>query len=238
MTRANLVGGIGAGVGACVGGAAALTAVLPTTALWTSRFVCGRPGELMISTAGYSYKPGQSGTSIGFQCVTDGGSRDAGFWAITALQTLLVALLLGGTLVIVLVARRLAAKQTRNVGREVVAGGAGLVAVIAGTVLLVHALTSAGGPVNMPHGGSLTVHGNGENQSIACNDGSLTINGRDEMVTVTGHCIHLSVDGVIHHISVDSADMIDVNGLDNVITYRFGSPRVTNSGFRNVVQKA
>jgi hypothetical protein len=51
MTRANLVGGIGAGVGACVGGAAALTAVLPTTALWTSRFVCGGPDELKINTA-------------------------------------------------------------------------------------------------------------------------------------------------------------------------------------------
>ena len=36
--------GAGAGVvGGCVGGAAALTATLPSTALWTSAVVCGGP---------------------------------------------------------------------------------------------------------------------------------------------------------------------------------------------------
>lgn len=237
MTRANLLGVIGGGLGACVGGAAALTAVLPTTALWTSRFVCGGPNELMIDTAHYSYKPNQSGTSIGFQCVVDAGARDASFLAITGLQTVLVALILGGGLAVGLVVRRLVRRQSANPAREVFVGGAGLVALIVGVVLLGQAVTTGRGPVQMPQGGSLTVDGNGESKSIACNDGVLTVNGRDETVTVTGHCARLSVDGVIHHITVDSVDAIDVNGVKNVVIYHFGSPRVTNRGGGNAVHQ-
>jgi hypothetical protein len=89
----------------------------------------------------------------------------------------------------------------------------------------------------MAQGGSLTIHGNAETQTIACNDGHLTVTGREETVTVTGHCSRISVDGVIHHITVDSVDAVDVNGLDNDVTYHSGTPKVANSGFRNSVQR-
>jgi hypothetical protein len=89
----------------------------------------------------------------------------------------------------------------------------------------------------MAHGGSLTVKGNGETKTIACNDGYLTVDGRDETVTVTGHCARVSVDGVIHHVTVDSADTIDVDGVNNVVTYHAGSPHVTKSGAQNNVQQ-
>jgi hypothetical protein len=100
VTRANSIGGVVGGIGACVGGAAALTAVVPTSALWTSRFVCDGPNKMMIDTANYSYKPGQSSTTNTFQCLVGNGVREAGFWSITALQTVLVALLLGGVLAV------------------------------------------------------------------------------------------------------------------------------------------
>src|ERR1700754_1126328 len=64
----NLIGGAIGAIGGCVGGAAALTAVLPSTALWTSAIVCDGPNQLMTNTSHYSYKPGQSGTAIDFQC--------------------------------------------------------------------------------------------------------------------------------------------------------------------------
>jgi hypothetical protein len=237
VTRGTLLGAIGGVVGACVGGAAVLTAVLPTAALWTSRFICGGRNELMINTSNYSYKPNQSGTSIGFQCVVNGGARDASFLAISALQTVLVALLLGGALAVGVVVRHLVRRQAANPAREILVGGVGLVALVVGLVLLGHAVADGSGPIQMAHGGSLIVHGNGESKSIACNDGYLTVDGRDETVTVTGHCAQLSVDGVIHHITVDSVDTINVKGVNNVVTYHLGTPKITNRGGANAVKQ-
>jgi hypothetical protein len=90
--------------------------------------------------------------------------------------------------------------------------------------------------MQMPRGGNLTIHGNGETKTIACNDGHLTIDGREETVTVTGHCTRLSVDGVIHHVTVDSVDAIDVDGLHNVVFYHSGSPQISG-GSQNTVQQ-
>src|SRR5262249_48591980 len=87
----TIIGVIGGAIGLCVGAAAVLTAVLPSSALWTSRIVCGGPNQLTYNTSHYSYKPGQSGTSISFQCVGGAGTYDASFFAIAALQCLLVA---------------------------------------------------------------------------------------------------------------------------------------------------
>ncbi len=89
----------------------------------------------------------------------------------------------------------------------------------------------------MPHGGNLSIRGNGDSQTIACNDGQLSIDGRDMTVTVTGHCGRISVDGVINHITVDSVDAIDVDGINNVITYHSGAPKITKSGGQNTVHK-
>jgi hypothetical protein len=235
VTRANSIGGVVGGIGACVGGAAALTAVVPTSALWTSRFVCDGPNKMMIDTANYSYKPGQSSTTNTFQCLVGNGVREAGFWSITALQTVLVALLLGGVLAVGWVIRRLVRRQSSNPAQAVLVGGTGAVAVVVAIAILGQSAVSESVGVQMPQGGSLTVHGNGETKTIACNDGHLTVDGRDETVTITGHCAQLLVDGVIHHITVDSADAIDVNGLNNIITFHSGAPKITNSGFGNAV---
>jgi hypothetical protein len=190
---------------------------------------------MMIDTANYSYKPGQSSTTNTFQCLVGNGVREAGFWSITALQTVLVALLLGGALAVGWVIRRLVRRQSSNSAQAVLVGGTGAVAVVVALAILGQSAVSESVGVQMPQGGSLTVHGNGETKTIACNDGHLTVNGRDETVTVTGHCAQLLVDGVIHHITVDTADAIDVDGLNNIITYHFGAPKITNSGFGNAV---
>ena len=89
----------------------------------------------------------------------------------------------------------------------------------------------------MPPNGTLTIDGNGETKSVACNGGHLTVDGREETVTVTGHCSQLSVDGVIHHITIDSADVIYVDGIHNFVTYHSGDPKITNDGGLNTIQK-
>jgi len=94
---------IGAALGAigiCTGAAASLTATMPASALWTSPFVCDSGYQLAYNTTNYSYKPGQSGTSVSFQCVGDAGSYEPSWIAIDAFQTLLVTLVLGAAVAV------------------------------------------------------------------------------------------------------------------------------------------
>jgi Protein of unknown function (DUF3060) len=237
LAGANLFGAIAGVIGLCVGGAAALTAALPATALWTSAIVCGGPNQLMVNTSHYSYKPGQSGTSVNFQCLAGDGAHDANFFAISALQTLVVALVLGGAVAVGVLVRRLSRKQPLRPANVIIAGGLGLVAVAVVVAVSSQALTSSSVPTQMPQGGNLTIHGNGETKTIACNGGHLTVDGRDETVTVTGQCGRISVDGVINHVTVDSVDAIDVDGVNNVVAYHSGSPQINKTGLQNTVQQ-
>jgi Protein of unknown function (DUF3060) len=236
MNAAGVFGGIVGLLGGCVGATAALTAVFPSTALWTSSIVCGAPNQLMINTSHYSYKPGQSGTSVDFQCLAADGAKDVSFLAIGGLQFLVVLLVFSGLLAVGYLVRRLRRRRPLTVVPAVLAGGLGLVSVVVLIAFVWQAVTASSGPIQMPQGGSLTVDGNGETKTIACNDGHLTVNGRDETITVTGHCSSVSVDGVIHHVTIDSADTIDVDGIHNVVTYHSGTPKVTDSGMNSVKQ--
>jgi hypothetical protein len=89
------IGAILGTLGLCVGAAASLTAMLPSSALWTSPFVCDSGYQLAYDTTDYSYKPGQSGTSVSFECVGATGSYEPSWIAIDAFQTLLAAVVLG-----------------------------------------------------------------------------------------------------------------------------------------------
>jgi hypothetical protein len=86
-----MLGGV---IGLCVGGAAAVTAVIPSTALWMSPIVCRGGYEMAYNASHYSYKPGQSGTSVSFQCVGDGDYYDVNDFAVFVLQSLLFAVVL------------------------------------------------------------------------------------------------------------------------------------------------
>jgi hypothetical protein len=90
---AVIVSVLGGAIGLCVGIAAAVTALIPSTALWMSPIVCRSGYAMAYNTSHYSYKPGQSGTSVSFQCVGDGDVYDANDLAVFALQSLLAALL-------------------------------------------------------------------------------------------------------------------------------------------------
>jgi hypothetical protein len=90
----GILGVIGGAIGLCVGGAAAVTAVIPSSALWMTGILCSSGYQLAYNTSHYRYKPGQSGTSVSFQCVSGADSYDVNDFAVFALQSLLVALVL------------------------------------------------------------------------------------------------------------------------------------------------
>ncbi len=96
LVGADRVGAIlgvgGGGIGLCAGAAAAVTAVVPSSALWMSAIVCDSGYQMAYNTSDYSYKPGQSGTTVSFQCVGDAGSYDVNDFAVFGLQFLLIAL--------------------------------------------------------------------------------------------------------------------------------------------------
>jgi hypothetical protein len=105
-----VIGMIGGLLGLCVGGAAALTAMFPSSAPWMSGIVCRSPYHLGSSTSDYSYKPGQSGTSVSFQCVSDASWYPVNMFVVTGLQSVLAALIVGVVAVIV----RRVLRRTRN----------------------------------------------------------------------------------------------------------------------------
>jgi hypothetical protein len=82
----------------------------------------------------------------------------------------------------------------------------------------------------VPPGGELTVDETDATRTIACNDGHLTVDSTSMTVTVTGHCTKLTVSGIDNHVTVDSADAIDADGIDNVVIFHSGSPVITNDG--------
>lgn len=94
------IGAIIGALGICIGAAASLTAMMPASAMWTSPFVCDSGYQLAYNTINYSYKPGQSGTSVSFECVGATGSYEPSWIAIDALQTSLVTVVLGAAVAV------------------------------------------------------------------------------------------------------------------------------------------
>jgi hypothetical protein len=108
---AVIVAMLGGALGLCVGGAAAVTALFPSTALWMGPIVCRSGYAMAYNTSHYSYKPGQSGTTVSFQCVGDSDYYDVNDLAVFALQSLLVALLLAVALAVGALIRRRSHRQ-------------------------------------------------------------------------------------------------------------------------------
>ncbi len=92
------------------------------------------------------------------------------------------------------------------------------------------------GPTKVPHGGSLMVNESNKTKTIECNDGRLTLNGNNLTVTVTGHCANLFVNGYNHQVTVDSADGIQVNGMNSIVVYHSGRPAISKNGSVEVTQ--
>ena len=113
-----------------------------------------------------------------------------------------------------------------------------VVAIILVVVVLIIVGLNFGNPF-----GPTTVHGNfvmenwGAKETIACNDGELTLNGDNNTYTITGHCRTLEVWGNANHVTVDSAYTISAFGDDNAMIYHSGSPKITKSGNNNIVSQ-
>lgn len=80
------------------------------------------------------------------------------------------------------------------------------------------------------------INGANESRSIVCNMNDVTVNGSANRVDITGHCLSLTVSGMGNRVSVDVADSITANGMDNLVTFRAGSPQISSSGISNVVK--
>ncbi|OBR99694.1 MAG: hypothetical protein CK429_17460 [Mycobacterium sp.] len=84
--------------GICAGGAAAVIALAPASALWTGFFVCGSGQQLAYGTARMTDRSWRTNTRVTFQCIGDGGGVDADLFTIYVLQAVLVAFVLGALL--------------------------------------------------------------------------------------------------------------------------------------------
>jgi hypothetical protein len=85
-------------------------------------------------------------------------------------------------------------------------------------------------------GEPVVINGANESRSIVCNGNDVTVNGSANRVDITGHCLTLTVSGSGNHVSVDVADSITANGLNNLVNYRVGSPHIESGGISNVVK--
>lgn len=85
-------------------------------------------------------------------------------------------------------------------------------------------------------GEAVIINGANESRSIVCDGNDVTVNGSANRVDITGHCLSLTVSGSANHVSVDVADLITANGLNNVVTYRVGVPHIESGGVSNVVK--
>ncbi|UXA07580.1 DUF3060 domain-containing protein [Mycobacterium sp. SMC-2] len=88
-----------------------------------------------------------------------------------------------------------------------------------------------------PPGSEVTISGIGENRTLVCNDNVVDVSGVSNTVVISGHCASLTVSGVQNEITVDAVDSIEASGFNNKVTYHSGTPKVSNSGGSNVVER-
>ena len=86
--------------------------------------------------------------------------------------------------------------------------------------------------IRLDPGGSRTLTDHGS-QTVYCNDGHLTVGGGSSPVTVHGHCASLVLSGIDGVVTIDSVDVITLNGIDNHVTFHSGTPKVVEGGIGN-----
>jgi hypothetical protein len=79
------------------------------------------------------------------------------------------------------------------------------------------------------YGNNVTVH--------ACNNGNLTLSAYGMMFAVAGHCASLAISSYDNHVDVDSIDSINVSGYNDVVIDHAGTPKITDSGYSNTIQR-
>ncbi|CAN5336070.1 hypothetical protein BH09ACT8_BH09ACT8_31940 [soil metagenome] len=122
------------------------------------------------------------------------------------------------------------------VGLIALAGGAAVYSVSSVT----SGLPTAGAPSRdsgAESGVRLSVSGIGENRTLVCNDGAVSISGISSTVVISGHCLTVQISGVSNVVMIESTDAINASGIENRITFRTGAPAVVNSGSGNTVEQ-
>ena len=79
----------------------------------------------------------------------------------------------------------------------------------------------------------------GTTREIDCANGkSLTVGGANNTLTVKGTCSKANIGGTDNKVTFDKVDQeLDVVGMHATVTYKDGSPKVTNTGTGNIVNK-
>jgi hypothetical protein len=82
-----------------------------------------------------------------------------------------------------------------------------------------------------------SVSGVGAHRTLVCEGGDITVSGVENVVELTGPCGRVTVSGVRNEVRIDSVGSIGVSGFDNTVTYREGSPQISESGNGNSVDR-
>jgi hypothetical protein len=96
----------------------------------------------------------------------------------------------------------------------------GLLVPLALELAVVGKWQDSSGPIQVPHGGSLSVDELFTTKSIACNDGDLRVGGFFMTVTVSGHCRRLTVDGIGDYVTFDTVDLNIGGGIAITVEHR------------------
>lgn len=206
--RISVLGVLFVGVLAAV----VVTLMIPFSALWTSGIVCHGGSHLA-----YSESFGlRQGTTRTFQCVTGESSYVASKLAIYALQAVVGALVIYGTVV----AGRQAWRRSGSRALTSVVAVFCLLAALLADLVFVARWQDSLGPIQVPRGGKLSVDEAFTTKTIACNGAELRVGGILMTVTVTGRCRRLLVDGIGDDVTVENADSITSGGIANSIGSR------------------
>lgn len=88
-------------------------------------------------------------------------------------------------------------------------------------------------------GNTVNYTSTGSTSVLDCGSGkSLTVGGANNKLTVKGTCATVNIGGTDNKVTIDTITTeLDVVGMNATVTYKNGSPKVSNTGHGNTVHK-
>ncbi|MBI3930251.1 MAG: DUF3060 domain-containing protein [Armatimonadetes bacterium] len=81
------------------------------------------------------------------------------------------------------------------------------------------------------------INGYGIVKTYAGGGRSFEVNGTGQRITITGAAGRIEVNGTDNQVNVEEATAIDVDGMNNTVTYKRGNPEISESGLNNAVKR-